>query len=956
MSLSIEPRRFGMVKMNQPQASQPARAASVPVAHSNSPALAQPSSAALRSQVLFGSSYEPQHPKLTYTQLPSITDPILGKMDVYQFSNGMKFYGLQRDDVPLVSFGEVINTGSLNEKAKENGVSHFLEHLIFKGSKHLGPGEFVRKMENVGGKINAFTYFAQTFYYTYDLPKDQLQEAIKLRAEFIQNVNLPPAELEKERTTVVGEIKRADDKPNTTLWETIKQAVWGDSPLRRPVLGPQKIIENISRDTIMDCYYRFYAPENRSIIMVGDFDMKQALDGIANEYNVPFPQKTTRPNRKKLKPVYPPGQRDITFHRDVRSATVTTMFDGPRGGTPQSGKKAQALEIASNILGEGESSRLHRRLVEDEKLAHWAGATFLETKGRSLTGLMAGADPDKADAVRKIFREELEKIATHGVTDAEISKAMEQTDTTISNNVQTQIELTGDLAIAISNLNLEQSFGKRLDTGAAMTSADIQQAVREFLAEDKAYNITMLPEPPKAEPAANASATVAPAGVRFSGALTSKEASRTLNNGIEVLLREKPTVRRNAISVNVRGGDSLESVPGEAVVLAQLMSRATGATGNEAFQEHLDSKGIKLSVGNGSESFTISLDAKATNNQAMLDVVGDMLKSGPTFRQEDFDLIISLRRKALEDRLANNPTNYGSSTLYKQLFPGHPYGTNTLDNQANLDKVTLDGVKALYHKMMQPQNITSAMAGNITMDSLATAAEGWTADLKNAGAPAKDLELPAIKPLTESKFVTVAAKNENEMKLSEIYRGWHATGYSDSDRAAAKVMNAVLRGGMSSRLFQTFREGDNGGLCYSVSSTLDEYAKGGLFNLYIGTAHKNVPLVLDLFQKEVDKLINTVPTEEEMTRAINTIESSLHSGEQTVQGLAASFGHRIFDTENKWDRLDKMKKVTAQDVQAFAKKYLGKPSVTVMVAPETVLKANNLPVNGEKILAPGQVM
>ena len=893
----------------------------------------------------FGSSFEPEHPKLTYTHVRDVNDSVLGKVEVYKFSNGMEFYGVKRTDVPLVSFGEVIKTGSINERASENGVSHFLEHLIFKGSKFLKPGEFDKAIEELGGKINAFTSRNETFYYTYDLPKGSLREAIKLRAEFIQNANVPQAEMDKERGTVVTEIGRAWGKPSSVHYYKMQELIAGKTPLRRTVLGPAKIIQSISRESVMDYYYRYYAPQNRAIIMTGDFDTKMVLDAIAEEYNVPFPTRKPRPNRQTLKPLH--TERELTFYRNVKVAQLEVAYPGPKGSLANP-KELMALDLLANILGAGESSRLHRALVEaSPPLASEFSVGVAAEPRLTYFDIDVSTQPEQLPKVREVLNAELKRVADEGVTADELARARKQQRGEVADTTETLFNLTRHMAKRVSQGDLSQHYGGQLALSASVTAADIQHVAKKYLQPQKAFAVTMLPEadkPPRKR-------TVRPTfsgNIRFSGALRANETSQTLPNGAEVVVHEKPTSLRTAINIRIHGVNRWGAPTAVRTLLGPMMERGTASLPYANLQELLDKNDIRLSVSTNKDSTELAILGDAQDNAVMFQIARALMQEPPAFKQEDLDKQRVKLRDQLRKQVDDQPLYHSLIGVGKALFPNGPvYGQSNYEAITDFDSVTPDALRDYYGKAVQPQNLTISVSGPVKSADVVPEVEGWLSVLTNTGPKASSIAFPQAPVLEQDVISTKAVKTVKEMSLTEIYRAWAIPGLKDpKERAVALVLNSVWRGGMSARLFQTFREGPHGGLCYSVSSSPAHYENAGMFTFYIGTEHKNVPLVLQLCQGEVDKLVKEPVSAAELRRAKFLLQSSYMSAEQKIGTIGSTLSsHRQFGTDSLDEQLARFEAVTPDDIQAFACKYLTKPSVTAVTAPEEALKANKLPVN-----------
>jgi zinc protease len=934
---------------------QPSGAASSPIPTAQTlPFSAPPSTLqaeALKHAVLFGAK---KPPKITYEHVKTLQDPILGEIQVYKFSNGMEFYGIKRDDVPLVSYGELIKTGSANETTKTNGASHFLEHLIFKGTKNLKPGEADKILEGLGAGLNAFTWLDETFYYVYDMPKESLGEAIRVWAELLSAPKIPKKELERERHAVAEEIRRDKQDPSGRLFEKLAESVWPNSRSKWTTLGPMANIltekpkdgkkNHLTREQIMRFVNHYYDPSNRAIVVVGDFDLKETLDKVAYEHEIrPFKGK------KAFKPLQPlkPGkvERNSLVRHDVKMSQLLLGFNGPSRQVANSEKQIAALELLSVILGGGGSSRLHQTLVEnpENRLATSIGAGMSIHKNDNMFYVSAQIKPEKLDEARAAIRSVIEDVAQNGVTQRELDKAVKMKKRSSAGVMEQQRGLMSDLAIKISHGRLEDSYGNRIAKYfSQLTPADIQAAARDFLNAEAERSSALVPRefnrPPKAGSAAKTK------GVQFAGALGPKDKAITLPGGTEVVVREKPGNINTAISLIIKGGRRLDGVPGTLTVLADVLQRGPQGQSAAAFLQRLDEEGISFATEAYNDTVELSFKSLSEDKDKLLKLIGEVL-TRPAFRAEDIEFVKTTLREDYQSTLDTSPPAIANDLLQQQVYGAdHPYGYGRTSAALidRLDEITSERLEQGFQKIFTQPNITVSGVGDLTLNELAQATQGWVGHLPtepvNASAPPR----PA---LATSKVVT---KSKEGLKQSEVMRAWAAPNLHDADRVPMLVLNYILSGGLSSRFFQTFRENGEKALCYSVYSQYGPKDQGGDFKFYIGTAPENTRLVMDMFQNEVNKLVNEPVSDKELKTTKLKLKSGILSRAQSTAGVASYLAnHRTLSDLSHEELLDAIEQITPATLQAVAKKYLTQPSTTVVLAPKAALESLQLPVDGE---------
>lgn len=934
----------------QPQA-QPAFAGSAQPAPMQ--ALTATQASALKGTMLFGAS---QPEKITYEHVKTLQDPILGEIQVYKFSNGMEFYGIKRDDVPLVSYGELVKTGSANETAATNGASHFLEHLIFKGTKNLKPGEADRILEGLGAGLNAFTWLDETFYYVYDMPKESLGEAIRVWAELLSDPAIPQEELDRERHAVAEEIRRDKQDPEGRVFEKLLASVWPESRSKWPTLGPMANIltenpkdgrtHHLTRDQILRFVNHFYDPSNRAIVVVGDFDLKETLDRVAHEHEIrPFKGKKAFRTPKPLRPGHVPTESLVRHETEV--AQLMLGFNGPARNVPDSEKKLAALELLSVILGQGGSSRLHRALVENpqKRLATDVGMGTYVHKNDNMVYLQAQIQPEDMEAARAAIRAVIEEVAEHGVSERELAKAVKMKKRGSAGVVEQQRNLMSDLAIKIAQGRLEDSYGARIEKYySQITPADIQAAAREFLHAEAERSSALVPRNfRRSAPGAAAR----PHAVQFGGKLSEKDKSATLPGGTEVLVREKPGNINTAITVLVKGGRRLEGLPGELTVLADMLQRGTRNQTAVELNERLDEEGISFGTEAYGDTLELTFQSLSEDKDKLLAFIGELL-GNPAFRPEDLDFVKAKLRDDYKSMVATKPPKVAADLLLQQVYgEDHPYshGRDSAGMMSRLDDITPGHLERAFRHVFTQPNLTISGVGDLTLEELSRAAQGWVSQL-----PDTPVELPAPSQpaLSQSKVVT---RSKEGLHQSEIFRAWKAPNVHAEDRVPLLVLNYILSGGMTARLFQTFREGAEKALCYSVSSRYNPSDQGGDFRFYIGTDPNNTRLVMDMFQNEVRKLMDAPVSASELKTAKLQLKSGMLSSAQSTLGVSQYLAnHRALNVLSQEELLAAIDQVTPAELQAVARKYLSQPSTTVVLAPKADLEKAGLPVNGSQPL------
>ena len=281
--------------------------------------------------------------------------------NVYKLDNGQTAVIQRVSSNPIVTIDTWIKTGSINENDGNNGVSHFLEHLFFKGSTNHPTGEFDKILEAKGAVNNAATSKDFTHYYI-TVPSKFFDLALEMHADMLLHPLIPRKELEKERKVVLEEIAKDANSPNTMVYDNLISLLYTNHPYKRKVIGTSEIINGIHRDEILSYYNTYYGPSNMVTVIVGDIDPQKAVEKVKQEFGTEC-KKSVKNNFPPEKPLS--KQLRKTEYTDTNSGYMLIGFRGVKIND----KDSYALDVLAAILGSGRSSILYRDIKEQKQLA-----------------------------------------------------------------------------------------------------------------------------------------------------------------------------------------------------------------------------------------------------------------------------------------------------------------------------------------------------------------------------------------------------------------------------------------------------------------------------------------------------------------------------------------------------------------------------------------------------------
>lgn len=433
---------------------------------------------------------------------PFLTEDV----EIYERENGHKIV-LAHKEGELVNVSTWVKTGSINEDDKINGISHFLEHLMFKGTHKHKAGYFDKTLEAKGAIVNAATWKDYTFYYV-TLPKGvegkDLNLAIELHADMMLDPVLPEEEIgspfdlnnpkvtdKRERHVVIEEIRMRKDQNWTKVYNACNFNMYKTHPYKRDVIGTPEIISQVTRDEIMNYYKTFYSPENMTTIIVGDFNKEKILAKVEKEFDF-----KGRPNApKRVNEIDSPTDHTIVVENKGQTNTSYLMigFLGPKANQL---KENIELDIISIILGESTSSRMYQNLIEKqpEQIFMVANAEHYQFKDGNNFFIQANFKPEKKDIAIKLVKEEISNLINNKISEEELEKAKKKIKSRFAYAAETVSEIgetIGYYMTVCEDLKLIEDYLKDLD---AITISDLENIVKKYLNINNAVISILEPE------------------------------------------------------------------------------------------------------------------------------------------------------------------------------------------------------------------------------------------------------------------------------------------------------------------------------------------------------------------------------------------------------------------------------------------------------------------------------
>lgn len=414
--------------------------------------------------------------------------------ETFTLDNGLQVVVVENARAPIVVQMVWYKAGAADEPLGKSGIAHFLEHLMFKGTPTVPSGEFSKIVAANGGSDNAFTSQDYTAY-VQRVASDKLELVMRMEADRMANLQLTDEKIAPERGVVQQERRqRTDNSPSAQLYERRRAITYLRHPYGIPLIGWKREIDGLTAEDALAFYRRHYAPNNAILIVAGDATVSE-VRRLAEKYYGPIPR---RPVPERVRPVEPDqlAARRIAMRSPrVHVPSISITFRAPSYSAGET-RHAYPLLVLSDILGGGSTSRLHRRLVIEEKAASGAGAGYLGTaldmgEFSVSASALAGGDIARLEA---LLKEEIERVVEHGVTEAEVSRskrAMLASAIYARDGLRAAPRVIGRALVTGQSIADVETWPDRI---SAITAAEVLDAARAVFVERRSVTAVLLPE------------------------------------------------------------------------------------------------------------------------------------------------------------------------------------------------------------------------------------------------------------------------------------------------------------------------------------------------------------------------------------------------------------------------------------------------------------------------------
>ncbi|MFN3454093.1 MAG: M16 family metallopeptidase [Pseudobdellovibrio sp.] len=860
----------------------------------------------------------------------------------FQLKNKLNVILVPSHKSPVVSAQMWVKTGSADEKKGEEGISHFIEHLVFKGTNKFNVGEIASVVEASGGELNAYTSFDQTVFYV-TISKTFKDVALDVVSQMMGFPTFDPKEVDSEREVVCEEIKMGLDSPGRQASQLLFSSVFKKHPYGIPVIGYEKNIRAWSVNKIKKYYQSRYVPTNMCLIVAGDFDVKEMRSAVEKYFSTFKTYKL-----KKIKRTKEPKKTKVVFaaqQKDLKESSYNIAFPGPS----IKHKDVPALDVLSMILGQGETSRLFSKLrLESSKVSSVSAYAYTPQDDGVIALSFKVLEQDPKVAMHEIANE-VENLKNYGVTWDEVKKAIINISSEQFYSIETVDGIANKIGSSQFYMNDTSAHEKYLKQIQKITPEAIQKVAKKYfdpkiasysalspLKEEESLavlkdghknwlNILEANKKIRLKAVKNKKVKI-PKIVFKDIKKTEKNAIETIEtkNGGKIIFQKSSEIPTVSAKIILGGGARIESpdLMGSTDLLTRVWLGATQNKSENEILKAIEDSAAGLSPFGGKNTIGFSIDYMKPFEEKILDLSQEVI-----LEHKFIDSIIDREKQAMMRQIhakEDQPSYLCGKQFVKNMFPNHPVAYDqlgTLETLKNIDQNTLN---QYAEKVKATKNLLAVVIGDFDKKKWVSLIENFEKKFSDGS---KLLEPKSVKKLTESKKFFL----EKDKEQSHVIVGWQGLNITDKDRYVLQAIQAVMAG-QGGRLFIELR--DKNSLAYSVSPIRMESLECGYFGGYIACSPDKVDKAIQMFHEEFKKLVDHKIPAQELERAQKYLIGQNDIGLQRKSAICNTIAFDDFYGNDFHESLhieEIYKSITSDDVQRVAEKLFTKPHITSVV-------------------------
>jgi zinc protease len=878
-------------------------------------------------------------------------------VDEYKLDNGLKVLLKQDLNAPLISFQVWYRVGSRDEIGNETGMAHYLEHMMFKGTKEFRKGEIAQAIQLKGGVFNAFTSYDYTGYYENFAPEN-LELAIKIESDRMRNSRLDQEEIDLERSVIVSELEGGENYPSTILGKQLRATAFQKHSYHNPIIGWRSDLDNIKEANMRAFYNKYYAPNNAFIMLAGNFDKDLALD-LIHRYFASYKKAENIHHEVAIEPEQKELRKSYIYY-EGQVALLGMAFHIPEFIHPD----LPALNIIDEILFNGTSSRLTKKLV-DTGLAIDVHGYAESNKDPALYKIVANLNPEaNIEKIEAVINAELEDIKVN-VTKEE----MELAKARVESSAIYQRDGVYDEALQIAYFEAIagdwENYYHWYESLKKVSVTDVKKVAQKYFVPRNKTVVYKLPKDPGNSLVATApkakkfktddkefygSAVVEPLDssklerlLKITAPKYSKDKIKSIFNfalkpvhidkypSLKVVLKEDHNIPLVYIKASTFAGSALDfEKPCLAYLTANMLERGSKHRDKFTIAKALDTYGADIEFEPGKETSAVEISSLKKNLPKVMAIFKEIITE-PLFSKVELE---KLKKELIETIKQQDefPSSVARSEMYRLIYPkGHIFYAHSSEEKIkSIQAISLADIKNFYQKYYGLDQMKIALVGDIDATEVKSLIESnfspWQKKNKAviSSSPSSKLQAPKTKHIKKV-----------HKKQSEVYMGH--VGFitrKDPDFYPLFIANYALGGSpLSSRLGSKVR--DEHGLVYNVGSTFQAGLVPGPFYITLGSNPNNVDKAIELTREAVQEFLRTGISETELKATKSFLTGSFAvrnlSSNEDVTDVASQMLLYDLDLDYPQNYAEIINSISLEKVNEAARKYIHPDKFNVVV-------------------------
>ncbi len=787
----------------------------------------------------------------------------LFKASVYRhvLNNGLTLVHRPDFSSEVVSVQVWVKTGSIHEGSlMGSGLSHYLEHLLFKGTTLREGKSISREVHAMGSSINAYTTFDRTVYY-FDGPSIAFKAAVDLLADIVLCSTLPEEEVEREREVILREIDMGLDDPDQKLSQALFRTAFQKHPYREPVIGHRELYERVSREDLIAYYRARYVPNNMVISVAGSISWEDCSRFVEERF-------ASEPRGLLLPVLLESESVQLTPRREDIIGEYNVVRGDMGFKVPNfSHEDSPSLDVLAYALGGGEDSILWERLRNQKNLVHYIDCRNWNPGSSGLLCISYVCDPGKGAVVESAVWSVIQNVIRNGLAELVVDKARRQSlvaEVDVRKTMNGQASRLGFGEVVVGDINYMRHYFSRLQT---VSTKELQEVAIRYLVEEGMSTVTLGPKSETDDTEANPKDVLPPNPFKLV----------ELDGGLRLLIQEDHRLPKVHLCCVLLGGPMYEPANqrGVSSLLAELLIKDTANRRASEIAEFIESLGGKMVASAGNNTIHLSIEVLPADIDVAIELLADALLC-PIFETDTLQTELEAQIAELKER-DDDILEYGFRKLREYFFGSHPFAIGADGRIEDLRSLRKADIKAYYEQIVLSENAVLSVCG--AFDPIAVQSQlNETIATKILSAPFVKSDLPAY---DGPKAVNLIKHMNREQAV--VLQAFPDVGILDDDFVVGEVLNELFNG-MSSHLFERVR--DDKSLAYYVGSTRILGLKSSLFALYAGTQSTQIDEVIKEMNRELVRVATGHVLENELARCRTRLKAARLIGRQTIGARA----------------------------------------------------------------------